>query len=80
MVWWFMMHLLACEHVVLADRKQVSKVLKSKYPQILCGRSQLMLKLKDEEEEESVYYFLYQGKYKKEGWQMWWCGYNIVLQ
>ncbi len=75
-----MMHLLACEHVVLADRKQVSKVLKSKYPQILCGRSQLMLKLKDEEEEESVYYFLYQGKYKKEGWQMWWCGYNIVLQ
>jgi hypothetical protein len=30
-----------------------------------------MLKLKDEEEEESVYYFLYQGKYKKEGWQMW---------
>lgn len=60
-----MMHLLACEHVVLADREQVSKVLKSKYPQILCGRSQLMLKLK-EEEEESVFY-LYQGKYKKEG-------------
>jgi hypothetical protein len=42
----------------------------------------LMLKLKEEEEEEEEesVYCLYQGKYKKERWQMWWCGYNIVLQ